>query len=187
MVKRGALTVTDDPEVADEPATGQRQTGTGTAADDGPTRFAAPSSVGHVLRSEDFLGKVPVTLVFCPEGPDTDRLLQALDDVFPRFGEVRVQLLVVLGVDAAEIARRHDALGVHLPLLADPDGRLALDHGVTSAGAHVHAFVMDRDGRIVDELTADAATLEPGQLLALTIAAAEREPERFEPHHALRS
>jgi peroxiredoxin len=187
LVERGALAVTDaETATAGSPGgghAGERRRGRGAGA----ASFAAPSSVGHVLRSDDFLGKVPVTMVFCPEGPVTDALLRRLDDAFPRFGEARVQLLVVLAEDADAVQRRHDALGVHLPLLADPEGRLALDHGIAGVGRQVRTFVMDRDGVVVDELSTDVEATEAELILERTTAAAAKAPERFAPHSAHRS
>jgi peroxiredoxin len=182
LVERGALTVTGG-----EDATASAPAGSSPSASDGGTSFAAPSSAGRVLSSEDFVGKVPVTMVFCPEGPASDDLLRRLDDVFPRFGDARVQLLAVLAEDAATVQRRHDGLGVHLPLLADPEGRLAADYGVAGMGRSVRAFIVDRDGALVDEAVVQIGDGDAEAILERTTAAAAAAPERFAAHPAHRS
>jgi peroxiredoxin len=185
LIERGALAVTDaDDEPLAQPKAAEAVTERQTA---GATTFAAGSSVGHVLSSEDFVGKVPVTMVFCPLGDATEDLLRRLDEVFPRFGEARVQLLVVLNESSDAVVRRHRSQRLHLPLLADPEGRLALDQGLAGPGQQVRTFVMDREGVVVDALSTDANASAADAILDRTVAAAARRPERFQPHPARRS
>jgi peroxiredoxin len=87
--------------------------------------FSTPASTGKTLSLEDFLGVVPVVLVFLGTLPRSggESVVTEFNEVFPEFGHRQVQLLIVVPEGPDTVRARRES-GTTVPLLADEDGQL---------------------------------------------------------------
>ena len=146
-----------------------------------PLTFDAESSKKARLDSSAFRGRVPVVLAFVGDhGPCADKAILCLDSAHVRFGERRIQLLVVVDGYPTEVAQR---LGVTVPLITD-DGLAKELNAQTDEQGRMSSVVLGNDGRVLDvvrQLPADdqsSADRASAILLAVERLAAEF-PDRF--------
>jgi peroxiredoxin len=84
--------------------------------------FAMPSSTGHVLDLDAFLGKVPIVMAF---GGDLESGVgEAVDAELAWFGGRRAQALVIARCNPDEVEHTRSSGRFRVPVLADPDGDL---------------------------------------------------------------
>lgn len=125
----------------------------GTVAPD----FRAPTSNGQTLGRENFLGKVPVALVFPDRRADTTTLLQEFDSRLVEFGHLRVQVLGVVHGTARSV--RELAAGIPLPsltLLADEDASISEAY----ASADGCCVLIDSAGLIREVVSSDVGAVD---------------------------
>jgi peroxiredoxin len=115
-------------------------------------RFALADQDGHLHRLADYQGR-PVLLLFYP-GPDAEsrRGLRSVRDVLHSFDEQGVKLFAVSRADARSQKPFHDAEKLAFPLLADPGGAVAREYRVGKAAGGRAAFVIGRDGKVMQSL-----------------------------------
>lgn len=112
-----------------------------------PVAFDAESSKRGHLGSSDFRGRVPVVLVFVgAPGALSDTVIIGLDRALIRFGERRVQLLVVVDANPSEVAER---LQVTVPLIADAGLAEELNAQMDHQG-RISSVILGNDGRVLD-------------------------------------
>jgi peroxiredoxin len=121
--------------------------------------FRAPASTGQTLSWESFQGKVPVLLAFMPEGIDHE-LMARFDELHSRFGDHRVQIMMVAPVTAKEARDEAESLGVTVPILSDPN-REVLDQ----AGGSASAALYDMDGGEVRSYDFGDSAVTPDTIL----------------------
>lgn len=111
-----------------------------------PVTFDAESSKHSRLDSSAFRGRVPVVLAFVGvHGPNADAAIISLDSALLRFGERRIQLLVVVDGYPSEVAKR---LGVAVPLITDDGLRDELDARVEDG--RTSSVILGNDGRVLE-------------------------------------
>jgi len=111
--------------------------------------FHASSSRGKALSLSDFQGKVPVVLAFVGTLDPGGAVAADYDRHHVDFGRERVQLLVVVEADGADV-RAVPFSGLDLPVLADPHGELRASFAAGLEGDL--AVVVDKQGHIVERL-----------------------------------
>ena len=112
-----------------------------------PLSFEAESSKKTRLDATAFRGRVPVVLAFVEGlGPATDAAIRSLDASLILFGERRVQLLVVVDANPAEVAER---LGATVPLITEPGLAAELNAEVDDQG-RLCTVIVGNDGRVLD-------------------------------------
>jgi len=112
-----------------------------------PVAFDAESSKSAHLASSAFRGRVPVVLVFVGvPGSQSDTVITGLDRALIRFGERRVQLLVVVDANPSEVAAR---LKVTVPLISDAGLAEELNAQMDDQG-RISSVILGNDGRILD-------------------------------------
>jgi peroxiredoxin len=115
-------------------------------------RFALADQDDRVHRLADYQGR-PVVLLFYP-GPDADsqRGLRSVRDVLHSFDEQGVKLFAVSRADARALKPFHAGEKLGFPLLVDPDGEVARRYRVGEAADGRAAFVIGRDGKVMQSL-----------------------------------
>lgn len=141
-----------------------------------PLSFDAESSKKARLDATAFRGRVPVVLAFVgAAGPDADAAILSFDESHIRFGERRIQLLVVVDGYPAEVATR---LGVSVPLITDDGLGVELDAEVDDQG-RICSVILGNDGRVLNAVrqlpTEDQASAVLVDIERLTIEF----PDRF--------
>jgi peroxiredoxin len=129
-----------------------------------------PASTGDRLGLDRFLGKVPVVLAFTgPAGSAvTAEVVRGFDEHLSAFGASRVQALVLVSSDAAELDRALSRGTTTVPVLADGDGEWRQHFGVADTSeAHVTSLLLDPAGKVVDRLVTDAGGVHAGEALAM--------------------
>ena len=122
--------------------------------------FSAPASTGMTLSSDAFVGKTPMVLAFFAGSGEVDDqsidLFSGMDDRLAEFGRMRVQLLGIAKVTAADSRAMAEAHGWNAPVLADASGAIRRDFGIDSTTPAV--IVTDADGTLlhVDRDTDDS-------------------------------
>jgi hypothetical protein len=112
-----------------------------------PLSFDAESSKKARLDATAFRGRVPVVLAFVgAAGPDADAAILSFDQAHIRFGERRIQLLVVVDGYPTEVAAR---LGVAVPLITDDGLGAELDAEVDDQG-RICSVILGNDGRVLN-------------------------------------
>ena len=112
-----------------------------------PISFNAESSKEKRLGASAFRGRVPVVLAFVgAHGPEADSAILGLDGALIRFGERRIQLLVVVDGYPSEVAAR---LGVTVPLITDDGLAEELNAQVDDHGG-ISVVILGNDGRVLD-------------------------------------
>jgi peroxiredoxin len=129
-----------------------------------------PASTGDRLGLDRFLGKVPVVLSFT--GPVssavTAEVVRGFDEHLAGFGASRVQALVLVPSDAAELDRTFSRDTTTVPVLADGAGAWRRHFGVAeTSDAHVTSLLLDPDGKVVDRLVTDSGGVHAGEALAM--------------------
>jgi peroxiredoxin Q/BCP len=112
--------------------------------------FSLPAHDGTRVKLTDFRGRARVVLAFYGEddAAGSRRTLGALEQNLARFKALRAQVLAVSHNDSDSQARFAAKLGLHFPLLSDPEGAVARPYGAKgrlSAFAR-RAFVIDGNG-----------------------------------------
>jgi hypothetical protein len=138
--------------------------------------FSSESSKQKRLDASAFRGRVPVVFAFVgPSGDPTDAAIRNLDAALARFGERRVQLLVVVDGHPADVARR---LAVDVPLITD-DG-LANELGVRAPSEEaVSIAVLGNDGALVECATEARSQDIATAILQRLDGLAKADPDRF--------
>ncbi len=141
-----------------------------------PLSFDAESSKKARIDATAFRGRVPVVLAFVgPAGQEADAAILSFDSALIRFGERRIQLLVVVDGYPAEVAER---LGIAVALITDDGLGVELDAEVDDQG-RLCSVILGNDGRVLDTVrqlpTEDQAS---AILLAIERLTAEF-PDRF--------
>jgi peroxiredoxin len=129
-----------------------------------------PASTGDSLGLDRFLGKVPVVLTFTgPAGSDvTAEVVRGFDEHLAGFGASRVQALVLVSSDAAELDRALSRDRTTVPVLADAAGEWRQHFGVVEpSDAQVTSLLLDPAGRVVDRLVTDSGGVHAGEALAM--------------------
>jgi hypothetical protein len=112
-----------------------------------PLSFDAESSKKARLDATAFRGRVPVVLAFVgAAGPDADAAILSFEEAHIRFGERRIQLLVVVDAYPAEVAAR---LGVAVPLITDDGLGAELNAEVDDQG-RICSVILGNDGRVLN-------------------------------------
>jgi len=110
--------------------------------------FAAAASTGHVLDLDAFLHKVPVVMVFCGAPGAVDDVAAAVDRDLAWFGQHRTQALVVSQAPAERVEELRSSGRLRVPVLADPNGDLAL-HYLGDRETYPTSVVVGLDGDVV--------------------------------------
>ncbi len=142
-----------------------------------PLSFDAESSKKARLDATAFRGRVPVVLAFVgAAGAKADAAILSFDSAHIRFGERRIQLLVVVDGYPTEVAER---LGIAVPLITDDGLGAELNAEVDDQG-RICSVILGNDGCVLDAVrqlpTEDQAA---AVLLAIDRLTAEF-PDRFE-------
>ena len=112
-----------------------------------PLSFDAESSKKARLDATAFRGRVPVVLAFVgAAGADADAAIIRFDSALIRFGERRIQLLVVVDGYPSEVAAR---LGIAVPLITD-DGLGAELSALVDDQGRLCSVILGNDGRVLD-------------------------------------
>ena len=141
-----------------------------------PLTFDAESSKRSHLGSSAFRGRVPVVLTFVGQhGDGADAAIVALDRSLIRFGERRVQLLVVVDADPSDVATR---LAVNVPLICDEGLAEELSAQVDDQGRH-SSVILGNDGRVLD-VVRQLPTDDPAAAVLIAIDLLTSQfPDRF--------
>lgn len=121
--------------------------------------FRAPASTGQTLSWESFQGKVPVLLACMPDGIDHE-LIAGFDQLHARFGDHRVQILMVAPVTAKEARDTAEGLDVTVPILSDPT-RGVIDR----TGGGPVAVLYDMNGKEVRSYDLGDTAVSPDSIL----------------------
>lgn len=141
-----------------------------------PIEFNAESSKKARLDSSAFRGRVPVVFAFVgPNGAKADAAIIDLDAALIRFGERRIQLLVVVDGYPSDVAKR---LGVAAPLITD-DGLAEELDACTDDDGRTCVVVLGNDGRVVDVIRQLPAEGQAEAILLAVDSLATQFPERF--------
>ena len=141
-----------------------------------PLTFDAESSKKARLDSSAFRGRVPVVLAFVGDhGPRADTAILSLDRAHARFGERRIQLLVVVDGYPTEVAQR---LGVTVPLITD-DGLAKELNAQTDEQGRMSSVVLGNDGRVLDVVRQLPADDQASAILLAVERLAAEFPDRF--------
>lgn len=141
-----------------------------------PLAFNAESSKKARLDSSAFRDRVPVVLAFVgPHGPEADSAIIGFDSALVRFGERRIQLLVVVDGYPSEVAAR---LGVTVPLITDDGLAEELDAQIDDQG-RISSVVLGNDGRVLDVVRQLPAKDQASAILVTIERLASEFPDRF--------
>ncbi len=142
-----------------------------------PVQFEGASNKKPTMGAADFRGKVPVALVFVG-APDeeTDDIIKKLNASLIRFGERRVQLLIVVDGDPKVVS---DRLVLNVPLVSD-DG-LALELSADrSDDDRVVSIILGTDGMALGAVRQLPADDQAAAILVAIDRLIEQFPDRFE-------
>lgn len=141
-----------------------------------PLTFNAESSKKARLGSSAFRGRVPMVLVFVgAHGPEADVAILRLDSALIRFGERRIQLLVVVDGYPSEVA---DRLAVKVPLITDDGLAEELNAQVDDQG-RISSVILGNDGRVLDVVRQLPAEDQASAILVTVERLAAEFPDRF--------
>lgn len=141
-----------------------------------PLAFNVESSKEKRLSATAFRGRVPVVFAFVgAHGPLADSATIGLDRALIRFGERRVQLLVVVDGYPSEVAAR---LGVTVPLITDDGLARELDAQVDDQG-RICSVILGNDGRVLDVVRQIPADDQASAILDAVDRLAAEFPDRF--------
>ena len=141
-----------------------------------PLAFNAESSKEKRLGATAFRGRVPVVFAFVgAHGPQADSAIIGLDRALIRFGERRIQLLVVVDGYPTEVAAR---LGVTVPLITDDGLAKELDAEVDDQG-RISSVILGNDGRVLDVVRQLPADDQASAILVTVDRLAAEFPDRF--------
>ena len=142
-----------------------------------PISFNAESSKKARLDSSAFRGRVPVVSVFVgAHGPEADSAILGLDGALIRFGERRIQLLVVVDGYPSEVA---DRLAVTVPLITDDGLAEELNAKVDGQG-RISSVILGNDGRVLDVVRQLPVDDQASAILVAVDRLAAEFPDRFE-------
>ena len=127
--------------------------------------LSAPSTTHQTLDLDRFVGRVPVVVVFLAGLEDPGPTVRELDALHLRFGEHRVQLLLVVDRTIGELVDLSQTSDTAVPLLADPAGRIADDYSVDVLPDEVTAVVIDAEGTVIETQRWQATGMDPVPLL----------------------
>ncbi len=141
-----------------------------------PLTFNAESSKKARLDASAFRGRVPVVITFVgPHGPVADSAIVGLDKALIRFGERRIQLLVVVDGYPSEVAAR---LGVSVPLITDDGLAEELNARVDEQG-RISSVILGNDGRVLELVRQLPADDQASAILVTVERLAAEFPDRF--------
>ena len=141
-----------------------------------PLAFNAESSKKARLDSSAFRGRVPVVFAFVgPHGPEADSAIIGFDSALVRFGERRIQLLVVVDGYPSEVAAR---LGVTVPLITDDGLAEELNAQIDDQG-RISSVILGNDGRVLDVVRQLPAEDQATAILVAIERLAAEFPDRF--------
>ncbi len=141
-----------------------------------PISFNAESSKKARLDSSAFRGRVPVVIVFVgAHGPEADSAILGLDGALIRFGERRIQLLVVVDGYPSEVA---DRLAVTVPLITDDGLAEELNAKVDDQG-RISSVILGNDGRVLDVVRLLPVDDQASAILVAVDRLAAEFPDRF--------
>jgi peroxiredoxin len=129
-----------------------------------------PASTGDRLGLDRFFGKVPVVLAFTGSAGSavTAEVVRGFDEHLADFGASRVQALVLVSSEAAELDRALSRDTTTVPVLADEAGEWRQHFGVAvPSDAQVTSLLLDPEGNVVDRLVTDAGGVHAGEALAM--------------------
>jgi peroxiredoxin len=129
-----------------------------------------PASTGDRLGLDRFVGKVPVVLTFTGSATSavTAEVVRGFDEHLAGFGASRVQALVIVPSDAAELDRALSRDRTTVPVLADGLGEWQQHFGVAEpSDAQVTSLLLDSEGKVVDRLVTAAGGVHAGEALAM--------------------
>ena len=144
-------------------------------ATDQPVAFRAISSRKQTLDAADFRGRVPVVLTFVGDGPDADRIIQALDAELHQFGSRRIQLIVVVPGEPTHLAER---LQVAVALLADEGLGERLQAQPDGQG-RIASVILATDGCILETVRQLPAADQALAILVAVDRLIEQQPDRL--------
>jgi peroxiredoxin len=142
-----------------------------------PLDFEGSSNKKSSLQASDFRGKVPmaVTFVGAPDGQN-DEIIIKLNDSLLRFGQRRVQLLLVVDGDPALVSER---LHLKVPLVAD-EGLAAELGAERSNGEPVVSIILGNDGMVLDVVRQLPADDQAAAILVAIDRLVLEYPDRFQ-------
>jgi peroxiredoxin len=142
-----------------------------------PVQFEGSSNKKPSLRASDFRGKVPmvVTFVGAPDGKN-DHIIRNLNASLIRFGERRVQLLLIVDGDPSLIS---DRLMLNVPLVSDDDLALELQANRTAEDPVV-TIILGNDGMMLDVVRQLPADDQAAAILVAVDRLIAEFPDRFQ-------
>lgn len=141
-----------------------------------PVQFEGSSNKKPRLQANDFRGKVPMVLTFVG-APDeqNDEIIQNLNASLIRFGERRVQLLVVIDGDPTVVS---DRLMLNISLISD-DGLAAELNANRTDEDPVVSIILGNDGMILDVVRQLPADDQAAAILVSVDRLMAEFPDRF--------
>jgi peroxiredoxin len=134
----------------------------------------------QVLNATDFRGRVPLVLTFVPfrniDDRESTNVVRSLDASLHKFGDRRVQLLVVIASDP-QLAAQH--LKVNVPLISDPHLQSLL-HATGADDGGVSSFIVATDGMLMDVTHQLPVSDQAAPLLATLDRWRQLLPDRFQ-------
>lgn len=142
-----------------------------------PVDFDGRSNKKNDIRAADFRGKVPVVLVFVGAAvEENDVIIRKLNASLIRFGERRVQLLLVVDGDPQLISKR---LVLNVPLVSD-DGLTAELEAERTEGDPVVSVILGNDGMALGTVRQLPADDQAAAILVAVDTLIEQFPDRFQ-------
>ena len=147
-----------------------------------PLQFEGTSNKKSCLQASDFRGKVPMVLTFVG-APDekNDKIIDNLNESLIRFGQRRVQLLVVVDGDPALVS---DRLQLNVPLVTD-EGLAAELNAERADGEPLLSVILGNDGMVLEVVRQLPADDQAAAILVAVDRLMAQFPDRFEvlPNH----
>ncbi len=112
--------------------------------------FSADASTGQTLSTDSFKGKVPLAMLFIPDGSERTTLFMSYNDAHGALAERRVQLLAVTPDTAAEARQMAADLDLTFPILSGPSLEIFREFAaVDDTGApRACSVVVDKTGTV---------------------------------------
>jgi peroxiredoxin len=110
--------------------------------------FRAAASTGQILSSESFRGKVPLAMIFFPDGHTG--VLAGYNSAHTDLAKRRVQLLGVVTATASDARQLADLEQLTYPLLADPAQTIFREFGAINGSDEPTgcSLIIDKTGTV---------------------------------------